>query len=193
MKRRALAVLLVGWCMAGCGLSAQEQATSRPDDEVPFSLLDADAEPSAPVTAPGTATVPVQLCFHDGTAVVIVERALEPPVRLLEAARALARPGAANGPENLRSAVAEPGFVQDAILTGGVAAVDLATSFVSLGADQQLLAIAQIVCTLTAQPGVGQVAFSLDGAPIEVPRPDGSIAPGPVARDDYAAMTGSGA
>ena len=188
MRRSLLAMLGVGCLLTGCGLSAQDRATSRPDDEVPFSLLDPAAEPSPPVTAPGTATVPVQLCFHDGTGLVMVERALEPPVRLLEATRALASPAAGGGPEGLSSAVAEPGFVQGAILTAGVAAVDLATSFASLGADHQLLAIAQIVCTLTARPGVGQVAFSLDGAPIEVPRPDGSIAPGPVARDDYTVL-----
>ena len=70
----------------------------------------------------------------------------------------------------------------------GVAQVDLAAEFAELGSDRQLLAIAQLVLTLTSRPGVGQVAFTLDTAPIDVPRADGTITSDPVTRADYASM-----
>ena len=71
-------------------------------------------------------------------------------------------------------------------VSGGIATVDLRPAISDLGADEQLLAVAQLVCTLTNRPGVGPVAFTLDGAPVDVPRADGSLTSGVVSRDDYA-------
>ncbi len=42
--------------------------------------------------------------------------------------------------------------------------------------------------TATARPGVGQVRFTLDGQPVEVPHADGSVGTDAVSRDDYAAL-----
>ena len=183
-----MAVLVVGLALAGCGVSTQDRASVRPDDDVPFALLD----PAAPTTTlpPGPAAVRVQLCLHDGTRVIPVAATLESPVRLVDTARALGRSDVAPPGSGLRSALSEPGLVRSVGLTAGVAGVDLSAAFTSLGADDQLVAIAQLVCTLTARPGVGQVGFSLDGVPIDLPRPDGSIAPGPVAREDYGGLIG---
>ncbi len=46
----------------------------------------------------------------------------------------------------------------------------------------------QLVCTFTARAGIGQVAFTLSGAPVDVPRGDGSLTADPVSRDDYAEL-----
>ena len=49
----------------------------------------------------------------------------------------------------------------------------------------QTLAIAQVVYTVTQQPGVTGVAFAIGGKAIEVPTAAGAQVPGPVGRADY--------
>jgi spore germination protein GerM len=71
---------------------------------------------------------------------------------------------------------------------GGVANINLQSGILdALTTSQQRLAIAQISLTLTSQPGIGQVTFSVNGKPIGVPRGRGDIAAAgvPVAFDDY--------
>jgi spore germination protein GerM len=82
--------------------------------------------------------------------------------------------------------------VRDVELTGGVATVSLTRAFADVEADAQLLAIGQLVCTLTARPGTGQVRFTLDGTDIDVPRQDGSLTAEPVTRDDYRDLIANG-
>ncbi|NBW91913.1 MAG: hypothetical protein EBR53_05590 [Actinobacteria bacterium] len=71
---------------------------------------------------------------------------------------------------------------------GGVANVNAKRGYLDLAKpSEQRLAIAQIVLTLTSQPGIGQVTFSVAGKPIGVPRGRGDIAGAgiPVTFDDY--------
>ncbi|HEX2849142.1 MAG TPA: GerMN domain-containing protein, partial [Acidimicrobiales bacterium] len=49
---------------------------------------------------------------------------------------------------------------------------------------EQVLALAQIVFTLSEIPDVARVQFTLAGSPIEVPTPAGSTT-GPVTRDAF--------
>ena len=67
----------------------------------------------------------------------------------------------------------------------GLATVDLDAAFGELAGTAQLVALAELVYTATGRPGVGQVVFSLDGQPIEVPRGDGSLTSEPLTRSDY--------
>ena len=56
--------------------------------------------------------------------------------------------------------------------------------------SEQLLLVAQIVLTLTGDPGYTAVAFEIDGQPRRVPRPNNIVLePGePVTRADYESM-----
>jgi len=73
---------------------------------------------------------------------------------------------------------------------GGVAIVQLGAKFPELPPSEQSLGIAQLVLTLTDRPGIGQVSFSLNGQPTDVPRADGSLDRGPLAHDDYRTLLG---
>jgi spore germination protein GerM len=182
---RVVLAMLVLACGA-CSVGAEPRAQIADDDAVPFGLLDPDVPPLLP---PPTATVtePVQLCFVQEGALAVVDATLDPPVDLDDVIGALADP-----PEDgsLRSAVSDPPLVDEVELVAGVARVDLRPAITALGGDEQLLAVAQLVCTLTARPGVGPVSFTLEGAPVDVPTGDGSLTDGPVSRDDYGDLLG---
>lgn len=184
-RRHLTTLLLVAPLVAGaCSVQGQERAQVRDDDAVPFGLLDQDVPPLLP-PVPAVVTETVSLCFVDVDAVVAVDAAIDPPIDLPDVVEALAEPpGSAAG--SLRTAVGEPPLVRDVRLVAGVARVDLLPAITELGGDEQLLAVAQLVCTLTGRPGVGLVSFTLVGSPVDVPRGDGSLTSGPVSRDDYA-------
>lgn len=79
-------------------------------------------------------------------------------------------------------------------LSGGVANVNAKRGYLDLvKPSDQRLAIAQIVLTLTSQPGIGQVTFSVAGKSIGVPRGKGDIAGAgiPVTFDDYKMLIAS--
>jgi len=189
VNRRVVAtcVAVAGLLGGACAVRGQDHADVQPDDAVPFGLLEADAPQLLP-PATSTATETAALCFVEGNQLAIVGVALDPPFELDGVVAALAEPPAAE--RSLRTAVGEPPPVRNVRLVAGVAHVDLLPSISALGGDEQLLAIAQIVCTLTGRPGVGLVAFSLDGSQIDVPRGDGSLTNGPVSRDDYIELLG---
>jgi len=70
----------------------------------------------------------------------------------------------------------------------GIATIELPAGFFELiPQEDQLLAIGQIVLTITEVGGVGQVLFTQDGQPVGVPRKGGGFSDGnePLARRDY--------
>lgn len=173
---------------AACAVPAQDEANTVRDEAVPFALLDPQAPPIVP-PASGPTSEPVALCFVREGRIVVVGDELAGPVDLRVLLDALASPPSEAGPL-LRTALTEPPIVRDVRLLGGIARVDLLSGVSNLPAEEQLLAIGQIVCTLTARPGVGQVSFTLEGAPLAVPKGDGSLVTSPVARDDYVDLMG---
>lgn len=186
MRRTSIAAMCaVGAFAAACAVPAQREAQRIADSAVPFALLDPQAPPLVP-PAPGPSSEPVALCFVRDGRLVIVSDELATPVDLRATLDALTTPPGDAGA--VRTALPEPSIVHDVRLLGGIARVDLLPAVSTLPADEQLLAVAQIVCTLTSRPGVGQVSFTLEGAPLAVPKGDGSLVTSPVARDDYAGL-----
>ena len=62
------------------------------------------------------------------------------------------------------------------------------TAYQSLSIEQQVLAVGQIVYTVTSVSGVNLVQLTEDGHPIEVPTGVGELRPGPVSRSAYASI-----
>jgi spore germination protein GerM len=184
-RRRALALCMLALA-AGCGVPPQDTAQRARGEAVPFALLDPAAPPIVPAPS-GPSSEPVALCFVRDGRLVILSKEVGVPADLGAALDALASPPADAGPL-LRTALTEPSVVREVRLLGGIARVDLRPEVSALPAEEQLLAVAQIVCTLTGRPGVGQVSFTLQGARLAVPKGDGSLVSSPVARDDYAGL-----
>lgn len=180
---RSLRLLAVVLAMSGCGVPLEERASRVDDDRVPFELL------AMPTTT--SSTVPpsraVTVCYHEGDRVVTVERQVPAdPDAVLDAYR--------NGPTSqerergLYSAAFDRRVLLRITRSRGIATVELAPEFAEAQVASQLDVLTELVCTLTAQPGIGQVAFNLAGDRVGVPRGDGSITSDPVTRDDYPAI-----
>jgi spore germination protein GerM len=188
--RRAVAPVAaaVAVVVAACAPSSQQHARPVKDADVPFQLLEQKPAPAvSPTTGPGAKDVTV--CFVRDAELTAVSTSVRAPVTLAGVLHALDGPPSGSDGQ-LRSALSGTDVVRSVKLSGGVAQVALGASISTMAPDEQVLAVGQIVCTLTAQPGVGQVAFTLGGAPLPVPTGDGSLATDVVTRDDYAAMLG---
>jgi spore germination protein GerM len=176
--------------VTACTASVDEQARVIDDAEVPFELL-VPATPAGDTTtttaAPSGIVRPVYLVAEDG--LVAVERTVDDPSPEVLIAELVNGPSQTERDDGLSSPLADGRDDEQLIaaveLARGVATVDLAAGFTSIPADRQVGAIAQIVLTLTAQPGIGQVAFTLEASPVDVPRADGTTTTDPLARSDY--------
>lgn len=182
MRNRLVGALVAGLVLVGCGFGPQRSAEVVDDDEVPFQLLD----PEAPLLLPqadAPETESVSLCYLGDDQLVEVDDELHRPVDVDDVVAALTELPQ-DAPRPLRTALGGQ-FVEDVSVRSGIARVDLRAEVAAVGSDDQLLAVAQLVCTLTARPGIGLVSFSLAGSPVDVPRSDGSLTSSPVSRDDY--------
>lgn len=170
---------------AACGVRSEGDPTAVADDDVPFGLLTTSTTAPPPPTTIPAVTFPLTVCFHRGPEVLPVPRSA-PERGVTAAIRALLDgPTAEEAEQGISSAVFDPAIVLSARATGGIATVELSPAFADVGTVVQLDVIVELVCTLTAQPGVGQVSFELRGLPVEVPRGDGSLTAEPVSRDDF--------
>lgn len=211
--RRTLAVTALMTMLAGCGYEGSNDVRRLPSDQL-FGLdqttttstssttsttIVAPPVDSVPTTEQETtttavATGPVTLFFLDGEQLTSVSQSLSSPVSLKRVLDALEMgPLGGDAVIGLSSAVPAD-LVDTAIERSGVAEVDLvAEVYEDIPTSDEEPATAQIVLTLTRQPGIGQVVFTLDGEPTTVRLGNGLIStPGqPVSADDYATLLGA--
>ncbi len=185
-------ILTVG--ASACSVNSASEFVEVDQSEIPFDL-------SAPETTATTTTVPIATqTTVAGAAYEIVDLYFIKNNQLLNVQLEIGGP---TNPQNVFAALIAglPDPAHSKVTTllptnltaiievqGGVANINLQSGILdSLTPSQQRLAIAQISLTLTSQPGIGQVTFSVNGKPIGVPRGRGDIAAAgvPVAFDDY--------
>ena len=189
--RTALAVALaVGWAgvaAAGCGIPTASAPTPIARSDVPYHLLD---PPVTTTTAPGTPPavgVPEQIYLVAPTGhLVAAAREVAVPANLSQVLGALlAGPTATESASGVQSYLTGTGIEATVTQAAGVATVHFSSDPIQVVGPDQTLAIAQVVYTLTQQPGVTSVAFTIGGKPIEVPTAAGAQVAGPVGRGDY--------
>lgn len=89
----------------------------------------------------------------------------------------------------LRTAIPAAAVVlAPASTSGDLVTVNLDATLASTGGDRQILAIAQIVYTLTSIDGVNRVRILIDGVPREWPTEDGTPRSEPLTRFAYAEL-----
>jgi Sporulation and spore germination len=184
----ATIALLTVLPLAGCGVPTKSTADRAPSEKVPFGLLEErGTETSGPSTSSGYA---VELYLHDTTTGRLVRFGATIEEATVGAVLRELQEPPRQGPDPLPSGnpLGDTEVIQEVTVARGLATVDLAESFSELAGPAQQVALAEIVYTATARPGVGQIRFTLGGEPVEVPRGDGSLSSEPLTRSDYAAF-----
>ncbi|MEV2239256.1 GerMN domain-containing protein [Micromonospora sp. NPDC049891] len=176
----AAALVLLG----ACGVPAEDRPRAVTPPPVPFPST-ATAAP----TAAETGAVTEMLYFaSDDRLVPVIRRVDQVPAVDAQLRGLLAGPTPAERDDGLTSAL--PGAFTSAVveLVDGVARVTVVLTAVDTGRSDGRLAYGQIVCTLSARTDVNAVLFLEGGAPLSVPRADGSLSSGPLIAADYAVL-----
>jgi spore germination protein GerM len=173
-------LLLVIGTLSGCLLRAQDHPQAFPSGQ---STIDADSSPGTGAT--GQPEITVFLVRNDRLSAVHRQRGLASD-RLTTSLQALVRPlGDSERTAGLRSALpagtAEPGWSSD----GSGVVIGLPAGFEQLATREQVIAIGQLVYTVTENSGAEQVSFTRAGEPIDVPDGAGRLLSRPVTRQDY--------
>ncbi|MCU1537320.1 MAG: Lipoprotein LpqB, GerMN domain, partial [Humibacillus sp.] len=174
---------------AGCGLP-QGTTPLEPDPSgVPYRLLSpTEAGPTTAQRGPRTTTPDVYLVTSDGRLVPVeapVRRdGLEPVTRDV-LTRLTSGPTATERASGLGSVLGPETRLTLAGVADGTATVALDLGTPEPGAARLPLAIAQVVLSTTSVEGVDRVQLVRDGAPVQVPRPDGSLTSDPLTAADY--------
>jgi len=175
--------------LAACGVPPDDRATLAAPASVPFDLL-GQAPSVTATTLPFAQTEKATLFLVQGERLAAVQRELPAPVSVESVLEALAAgPTATEVQLGLRTALlTTPGLVNSGGVSGGIATIDLGQPFSEIAGRDQIVALAQIVSTVTGLPGVGRAAFTLDGQPVGILRGDGAVTTDSVSRDDYATL-----
>ena len=175
-------LIAVALAVVSCGVPTDRSAKMVPARDVPFGLLNKNSGVATPSS--GEERVTIYLARNDK--LVAVPRSIGRPVTLdslLDSLRAGPTSGEVSA--GVRSALPASRSVRSVALARGTATLDLDRRFTTLSAGDQVLALAQIVFTVTDRPGMGLVRFTQGRIAIEVPRGNGSLTAARVARDDY--------
>lgn len=183
--RGAAAIVLAVTVFAGCGIPIDDQARPLAGDEIPASVPGAAPQPPAPA---GELSLSVEVFLLRDSRLAAVNRQVPAPLTADKAITEIGRgPTPLERSRGLRSAL--PGSVR---LLGTVAhdvpLIDVTESLAGVGGEEQILALAQLVFTLTGLPSVNGVSFARDGRQVEVPTGDGELKRGPLRRQDFAAV-----
>jgi hypothetical protein len=174
------AVLLLG----GCGV---------PVDGSPRELGPSRAAPGSDAPAPDRFGPAVERLYlvHDGRLVRVVRRVPAPrtPAQMVE--DLVAGATRAEQQDGLTSALSQM-QIGGTTVSQRRAAVEIGGPPAAGGRSDEVLAYAQIVCTLTSQGAeVGTVSFTRDAQTLAVPRGDGSLSTEPLTIADYAGLIDS--
>lgn len=172
---RAFTLLVAALLVTGCGVRPQE----RPEPVTTAAAPSTDTGNGSSAAGPrltvffvrGAALAPVERRTDAATTAAALEQLVEGPTR------AEVRTG-------IRTALAPEVVGVDEVLPEGLTTVSVTRGFTGLTGGNQLLAVAQVVWTLTDLPTVTTVRFVVEGTPVEVPT-DAGLTDRPVGRDDY--------
>lgn len=189
MSRARHAALLLAVVVAGCGVTPEDAAR---EVEPPGGTQ--PAWPSQTAPPDDTGTVPERLyLIRDGEIVPVIRHVSAEPSPDELMSDLLAGPTDTEQQAGLTSALLGDDIITGVqVGAGNHAVVELAAGLDETSRNDQVLAFAQIVCTLTAQPAIAGVSFTSNGQAVAVPVADGSLSAGPLTPADYTALLADG-
>ena len=183
LKHRPSAfVLALAVVFNSCGFPTENSAVPVAPNDLPAALRASDT-----VVVPDTgSTANAILWFVHNDRLVATRHQVGAPVDVQSVvAGLLVGPSRADENNRIRSALPDATVIGDSQLTHGTVAVELSASFADIPVADQLLAIGQLVLTLTDLPGVGSVQFTDGKSPIAVPVLTGESSSQALSRDEY--------
>jgi Sporulation and spore germination len=182
--QRVAVVAFVALLLGACGIATDPSPRLINKKDVPYGLL------SRP---PTTATVSVGeyvTIYLDGPKrLVAVSRAIPAPASVVGVLEALEEgPTTAEAAQGLASPISTAGPLVLSRLGPTSVTVSLSPSFTSLGGQEQIVAVAQLVYTVTALPGIDRVDVRIGGRAAAVPTGDGNLSKTPVSRSEYSLL-----
>ncbi len=170
--------------VAACGVPLDDRARVTPPERVPYGLVST----TTLLDTPG-GRVDVDVYLVEGDRLRPVARTLPAPVEAARLLAELTQPlTEAERADGLRRALGDGALFDEVSTSGETVKLALTEEFERLPAQEQVLALGQIVYTLTELSTVRAVQFSRDGTALDVPTADGTLATGAVDRTDYAAL-----
>ena len=186
MNRRLLALLTVALACGGCGIPASGVPKPIAAASVPFNLLGTEQVGAQPPSL-GPATL-VYYVRKDRLAPV-TRHISGSNVPAASVRMILTGPTSPEANDGLTSDVPARTRLVSLDVTGTVATVDLSKEFGTIGGSDQVLAVAQIVYTVTASRYINAVSFAINGRLVAVPDGSGSLSVSPRGRADYRALS----
>lgn len=190
MTSRHFLVGCLALLLGSCGIPVDDSARPVGADDIPSSVPSQSPPSTQPAVDPSPSSVEV-FFVREARLVAVRHEASAPPSVVSVIAAVVAGPTEAEQVDGVRTALT--GEVRLAgTVTASVPLIDLTESFAQIELEEQILALGQLVFTLTAVPGVTGVSFALSGRPVEVPTGDGTLERGPLGRDDFTAIAPPG-
>jgi len=187
---RAVAWVAVGaavLALGGCAIGGERSAHLIDRSQVPAGLL--TPAPQTTSLHGSAARGNVTLYFDSSGELVAVDRSTAVPVTLERVLRLLARgPSPSEQAAGVESPLSTAHPIALRSMVGDTATVDVASTFAAIGGRDQIVAVAQLVYTVTAFPGVDAVTVLVGGQRTAVPTASGSLSEGPLRREQYAAL-----
>jgi len=184
IRNAVAATVLFGIAVAAASCGIPDQG--RPDL---INGSQPSVRPSA-VSRPATpSSLEIRAYFINASNQVVAVTRADPVATLSTAISALlAGPTDHESAGGISSAIPVGTKLNSAHQSGQTASLDFSDDLASVSGHEQLLAFAQIVLTADSVPGVAQVEVSIAGQAVNAPKPDGSLAQGPVTENDYRSL-----
>lgn len=188
--RATLLLAAAAFLLTGCGIPTDANPHPLPRKSVPFNLLSPVAPTTTTTSVPSPLEVPVRifLIAPSGHLIAVTRDVPFPAPMQMVLTALFAGPTNAEAAGGLSSAIPSDARVISAFTSNGVATVDMNNAFAQLVGPTQVDAVAQVVFTATALPGVTGVTFELAGHDVEVPVAGGAQVPGPVTRLQFSPL-----
>jgi spore germination protein GerM len=180
--------MVVAALVAACGVPTQGPPVSI--TRVPYDLTKPEPHVVATPTPTGTGRPYVYLVRDELLVPVKASRASSDPSAGVTQVLAQLADGPADQDRSggLSTALGPDTAFRLVRLQGGVARIDIAPGDQVPSPSRVLLAVAQVVLSVTSVPGVDAVLVSRDGGALELPLPGGALTGAPVTAQDYASL-----
>lgn len=185
-----VAVTAAAVLLAGCGIPTETTARSIPQGQVPPQVLSRQPPATTTTTSPDYSTnitLYFTVTFFQYVAPVTVQAKKPTLTTVLQVL--LAGPSQVLTSKGYKTAFRTGVKLIHAQESNGVATVDFNATFGQLSGTFQVLAVAQVVFTVTANlSNVKAVKFQIDSRTTPVPTPASGLTPTPVGPSDYASL-----